>query len=324
MDKLKIQFIKCHGAGNDFVMIDELKQKKLFKNEGERIIFVKKACDRKEIIGADGVLFLTESHMGDYCMRMFNPDGSEAEMCGNGLRCIGRLASEKSGLDSLKIQVGKKIFFVKKELDIAKGITTFSTKITDVSFNTSDLPVKSTKNRIINSVIPHFFEKKLFTAIGMPNPHLVTFVDGLEELKIDELVLEMGGKAKEQTRTFPNGINISVSKKIENKKIYTRTYERGIGLTYSCGTAMCASAISYVLTYPQYRNCWIEILSKGGIAKCFVEQKNGKINVILLGNATYVYRGEIVVNNETFQFENIMNGIAYIDEIQAYRKLLEG
>lgn len=321
MNIKSIDFLKCHGSGNDFVLIDE-SEKQIFENEKERINFSILINDRKKTIGADGVLFLCKSEILDYKMRMFNPDGSEAEMCGNGLRCVGRLACEKLKKNSVKIEVSNKEYLIKKEKDLAKGIETYSVVLSHIYLEVEKLPIVDERKIIIQEKIKKLDKRLRFTAIGMPNPHLITFYKKLDLKKIDEKIVDLGRKITNETAIFPKGINISFSIEKKEKEIFTRTFERGVGLTNSCGTAMCASAIAYVIKHPKRLNNWIKIQNNGGFVKCKISKINGKFQVKLMGNASFIFAGKIKFNPKENSIEKVVYGIANMDEIVNYQEIL--
>lgn len=318
---MNIDFIKCHGNGNDFVLINET-QEILFDKDYDRARFARTISDRKGIVGADGVLFLGNSSMCDYSMRIFNADGSEAEMCGNGIRCIARLASELSNKDKMNIETMNKTYEVNKEKELADYIPTYSVCLNNVTFETVKLPIKINDEHLIDSKIFQLSEDLLFTAIGMPNPHLITEIND-DRVIIDELLNNLNAKIIGNKNIFPNGINVSAYKVLKKDELYVRTFERGVGLTYSCGTANCASAIAYILQHIDLNNTWIKIINNGGLSKCLVNKTADIIKVQLLGNATFVYSGEIEYLQEEDKINNVMEGTAYINEIQAFGKLLD-
>ena len=320
---MEIQFIKCHGSGNDFVLIDEVRNGPLFSNESDRSAFAIALSDRNGLVGSDGVLFLGTSDICDYSMRMFNTDGSEAEMCGNGIRCLGRLASEKSGKESFYIEVQGKSFFMKKEKPLGAGVATYSVKIEDVIFDPARLPMITDKQQFIDELIPVISDQLNFTATGMPNPHLVSFIDGMDEASMDEELISLGNKIIAEKPTFPNGFNVSLSKEILPGRIFTRTYERGVGLTNACGTAMCASAVTYTLMEHEQVNRWIDVVNKGGMVKCLVEKSGNRTDVTLLGNATFVYSASLSYSPSNGKIDSINNRREHSEENQAYETLLE-
>ena len=316
---MELKFIKCHGSCNDFVLIDEI-ENSFYLSQEERKIFVKSICDRNGEIGSDGVLFLKNSQICDFAMCMFNPDGSEAEMCGNGLRCLARLAYEKIGKPTFTIEVYNKSFLVKKETDIYPNVEMYSIKISNVNFKTSDLPMITHREELIFKAIPKISDELLFTAMGMPNPHIVAFLPNFAN---DALLNRLGQKVNSNKTIFPKGVNVSLNYEISKARIFCKTYERGVGQTNSCGTAMCASAIAYTIQQHDYLNTWIDVVNNGGMVKCLVEKECQHVHVTLLGNATFEYRARIIYDSHGGKFNDMNKYSVNTDEVRAYSEFIK-
>lgn len=314
---MNFPIIKCHGSDNDFVMIDEVSHDYDF-SEAQRSIIAQCLCDRSGKIGADGILFFVPSSKGDAMMRMFNPDGSEAEMCGNGIRCIGRLAHEVLGKKSFTIETLKGLYPMKLEDAIFGDIPTYSVAINTVSLNPVDLPLNSNEKQHIDKPLKPLSSTRNFTAISLTNPHAIVWVDQVTQ---DELEL-VGAKANEDKSVFPLGVNVSFCSQVNDQAIFTGTYERGAGITFSCGTGMSASTIASCLTGKMPFNQWIDVYNKGGMVRCKVDtDTQGQPKVVhLLGNATYVFTCNIQLNEESLEV-TISNKTAYTAEITAYEEM---
>lgn len=315
-----INILKCHGTGNDFVLIDE------FSNdysiiEGNREKIAVELCNRKGPIGADGILFVQKSLKYDAKMRIFNSDGSEAEMCGNGLRCVGRYVMEMLAMDVVNIETLKANYIVQKAKNIYKDIPTVEIEIKTVDFDVNSLPMNFSSSNLIFDKISDLSKDLEFTALSITNPHIVTFVDEFD----NNTILDIGGKANAIKDIFVNGVNVNFVKRLEGTNIYVKTYERGVGLTKSCGTGMTASSIVACLKDKMLYDSEINIYNDGGMIKCVVEKGNDqKYKVRFIGNASYIYKGTIdlqaVLNNETVKFsgEEFENEIAQYDEFLSY------
>ena len=280
---MKIRFTKTHGSGNDFVLVDAITNGYDLSEE-EYLEFTRSICDRGGEVGGDGTLFLLPSETADARMRMFNIDGSEAEMCGNGIRIIGRQAAKVLGRKEFSIETMKAPLAMQKERSIACGVEAFSVNIDNVSQSIIELPMTMPNTKtLIDTVIPELHPTLRFTAFSLGNPHLVAIVD---EMDFD-LLKELGEKGNNLKSLLPRGVNLSFIKILEDQAIFVSTYERGVGLTDSCGTAMSScSMASCLLGYNTFGE-WIKVYNKGGMVKCRPEFENGKLNVHLLGNATY-------------------------------------
>lgn len=285
---MKTDFIKCHGSGNDFVMVDMTDGSPILA-DSELSLFSRVACDRNGPLGADGVLFVLPSDSADARMRIFNSDGSEAEMCGNGIRCVARLVAEKTGRDTVSIETAKAVLECCREKEISQGIASYSVLIDNVSFTSPDFPYGD-GGLFLNRSVPALSDTALFTFVSLGNPHIVSF----SEEKIEgSILLETGKRANLNKELFPCGINVTFFNRTGDQAIYTETFERGVGLTSACGTAMSACSIAACLEGLCEADRWIEVRNKGGMVKCLVSDISGGVRVRLLGNATFEYSGRL-------------------------------
>ncbi|MBM4761988.1 diaminopimelate epimerase [Bacillus sp. B15-48] len=289
-----IDLIKCHGSGNDFLMMDEMGGNYGF-TEGSRANLAKNLCNRKTSLGADGILYILNSETADARMRVFNSDGSEASMCGNGLRCVARYVCEKLGIEEAIIETMKADLQVKKAANIFPGVPTYQVEISPVSFRVEDLPLNIKQKELIQGVIPALSEELTFTALAVPNPHLITIVDDTH-LK-SNLQKELSEGVNAPNELFPDGVNVSFIKLIEKNKIYVRTYERGVGFTNACGTAMSASSLVTTLIGENDVEDIIEVYNNGGMVRCIVHKDHKDYTIDLIGNATYLYK--VTLDSET-------------------------
>ncbi|ARI77860.1 diaminopimelate epimerase [Halobacillus mangrovi] len=294
---MKVEFIKCHGSGNDFIMIDEMNESYDF-SESERKELSILLCDRHKGVGSDGILFVMPSEKAEARMRMFNSDGTEAEMCGNGLRCVARYVIENLGKSEVAIETEKAVLASSKVAEIYPGIDTFSVAIEPVSFEVASLPMSVSSEQLIDESIPELSDKRTFTALSVPNPHIISIMDEVEQ---DEL-LKVGKKANHLPEVFPNGVNVSFVKVIEKNKIFVQTYERGVGLTNACGTAMSASSLVSTILGPNEVDTPIVVINKGGLVNCVVEKSEERYSIQLRGNGTYVYQSAVDINFENKEF----------------------
>jgi diaminopimelate epimerase len=314
---MKISILKCHGSGNDFVLIDETLEPNSHILDSKRADLTRTICSRENGVGADGILFYQPSAIADCKMRMFNPDGGEAEMCGNGLRCVGRYCSEQLMASSVTVETMKANLRVKRGEPIYNGIETFEADIGPVSTLPSSLPMSVASETFVGEVIEELAPDLRFTALSVPNPHIVTIVD-----EIEESLVERCGTRANNSQLFPKGVNVSFVKQLGSNCIFVVTYERGVGITYSCGTAMSASAYVSVLRGVTKADRPVSVFNKGGMVKCDVNPEIGK-NIILKGNATFVFEAEIEVDNECKKIEKQFDGKVRMDEINAYGALQE-
>ena len=229
---MKINFIKMHGCGNDFILIDD--RNGTVPNDKKGAIS-RTLCRRNFSVGADGVLYICEpaTDAYDVRMRIFNPDGSEAEMCGNGMRCFAKYVYEQEVVRKKRIRVETLAGKIVPEVEIDENGTVTSTRVFmgQPVFEIIDEPF------LVNDDIGEI----RLTTLRLGNPHAIVILDNFKEFDVDKV-----GKAIESHEAFPNRTNVDfllVSEKKKNE-IQVRTYERGVGETLSCGTGSTASVLT--------------------------------------------------------------------------------
>jgi diaminopimelate epimerase len=311
-----LEFLKCHGSGNDFIIIDEWNNDYSFSEEERKMLAVQ-LSRRGGPIGSDGILFVMSSTTADVRMRMFNSDGSEAEMCGNGLRCAARYAIDRTGKKELVFETMKADLPVAEVPEIYEGIRTFEVAIEPVSFDPASLPMSTKKNEWINTPIPEIQEDISFTALSVPNPHLAAVVNYVD----DSAVQISGERANECKQLFPNGTNVSFIKSLSAQKIFVRTYERGVGLTNACGTAMSASTLVSCLLGHQPFNEVITVYNPGGMVQTIVNKKDENFFIKLRGNATYEFEGTVSLDLENPSGTSVLEKKDFPEEKKLYEKM---
>jgi len=278
---MTLTFLKVHGSSNTFYLHEELLNHSYNWPE-----LAKTLCNPSNESGADGILVVSESSQADYQMRVYNADGSEASMCGNGLRCVARYVLEKTDKDQALIQTMKANLIVKKEIPIFTDVQTFSVQISPVSFETSTLPfVYKEQSTVINQVIPEFAKDIHFTAVSVPNPHLIGLVpiQYIEDATHQE---QLAASLNKNNPYFSDGVNVSYVHPVNETSIFVRTYERGVGFTNACGTAMSASALvsTEIGLVPKGD---VTVYNPGGFVKCHIGTQNDSHDLTLIGNATF-------------------------------------
>ncbi|MGG0716887.1 diaminopimelate epimerase [Robertmurraya massiliosenegalensis] len=317
---MELEIIKCHGSGNDFLLIDEMTNKYVF-SEQERCELAIALCNRETELGADGILFVMKSDRADGRMRVFNADGSEASMCGNGLRCVARYVCELLDKDSALIETMKADLAVRKETDIFPEIPTYLVEISPVSFQVKDLPLHIQQDTLLNEKIPTLSEEITFTALAVPNPHLIAIVDSE---KIHSTVQkELSEYVNGPNELFPDGVNVSFVKAIQPGQIYVRTFERGVGFTNACGTAMSASTLVSCLNELNNLEEPVEVFNNGGKVRCIAHQKQDSYTIDLIGNATYVYETKVEADLHSPSTFTCTTKSEFSKEIAQYTKLQE-
>jgi len=290
---VNIQLIKCHGSNNDFILIDEITHSYSF-TDFDRENLALALCDRNSSLGADGILFVMESEVADAKMRIFNADGSEASMCGNGLRCAGRYLCELLKKEELIVETLKVNLHVTKAESIFQQIPTFQVEISPVLFQLDQLPMNLSRETLFNDKVTDLSEELLFSAVAVPNPHLITYVDA--EVMRSNLQKNISEYVNGPNDLFPDGVNVSFVHYMQKGKIYVRTFERGVGFTNACGTAMSASSLISCLLELNDLEEGIEVFTNGGKVRCVVHKNNEGYAIDLIGNATYLFKAEINVD----------------------------
>jgi diaminopimelate epimerase len=294
---VQIKLIKGHGSGNDFLLIDEISNSYSFSEE-DRANLAVLLCNRNTELGADGILYILNSNHKDAKgrMRVFNADGSEASMCGNGLRLVARYICEMFALDNTVIETMKADLMVSKQPDLFPEVSTYQVEISPISFQLTDLPLTLNKSTLINEPIKELSNELSFTALAVPNPHLISMV-GAKHLE-SNIQKQLSEKVNGPNELFPDGVNVSFVNPMGQGAIYVNTFERGVGFTNACGTAMSASSLVTCLSEINEFEKVINVYNNGGKVQCIVHKKNDSFYIDLIGNATYLYNAVIDVDSE--------------------------
>jgi len=306
-------FHKVHGSGNTFYLHEEIKDVSY-----DWPLIAQNMCDPSKENGADGLLIISESTKADAKMRVYNADGSEASMCGNGLRCVARYVLSKLGKPSALIETMKAVLSVHQVNPIFKDIDTFSVEISPVSFELSSLPMSyQNKKSLINELLPEFSGDINFTAVSVPNPHLIGIVP-IQYIEDTQYQEQLSTSFNRKNDYFSDGVNVSFVHPVDERSIFVRTFERGVGFTNACGTAMTASAlVAATIELVQFGD--ITVYNPGGFVKCSIEKNENELTLSLIGNATFfaTYSGEI---NEEWEFI-IHSTVIHDDENTDYKEL---
>lgn len=247
-----IRFTKMHGLGNDFILVNCLNEKRFAKEgclgKNNRLInypdLAIKICDRHFGIGADGLLLIMKSKKADFRMRDFNPDGSEAEICGNGIRCFAKYVYEKKLTRKRRIKIETPAGIILPELYVKNGMV-ISIKI-DMGtprLLKKDIPMRGDPDsEAIGEKIEVDGRDLNVTCVSMGNPHCTIFVDDVNSVDVKKL-----GPLVEKHEIFPNKTNVEFIHVLNENEIKMRVWERYIGETLACGTGACAALVSCVL-----------------------------------------------------------------------------
>jgi diaminopimelate epimerase len=231
----KIEFWKMHGIGNDYIVIDNRNQQ---IREKELTVLAKKLCERRFGVGADGLLLVYNSKIADVKMRIFNADGTEAEMCGNGIRCLAKFCFENKIVNKEFVTVETLAGIKEIQLYTKNGrVNSARVNMGTPEFEREKIAM-SGKGTFINQPLNINGEKLLATALSLGNPHCVIFID-----KVDNYPVETVGPKIEKHKLFPNRINVEFVQILSKDALRVRTWERGVGETLACGTGACASMV---------------------------------------------------------------------------------
>lgn len=275
---MKINFTKMHGIGNDYVYVNCMEKE--LENPGEISIAV---SPRHFSVGSDGLIMICHSDVADAKMRMFNADGSEGKMCGNGIRCVGKYLYDKGIVNKTDITVETLSGIKKLKLNVVDGkADTICVDMGKAILEPKEIPVISDDIMINKPVMVNGKEYKL-TAVSMGNPHAVCFVDD-----VDSLDLEKIGPDFENLSIFPERVNTEFVKVIDDKTLQMRVWERGSGETFACGTGTCATVVAACLNGICKKDTDVTVHLIGGdliIRYC----KDG--TVFMTGKAETAYEG---------------------------------
>lgn len=275
-----IKFTKMHGLGNDYVYIDAINQK--IENESSLAKFV---SNRHFGIGSDGLILICKSEIADFKMRMFNSDGSEAEMCGNGIRCVGKFVYDKGLTNKTTVKIETLAGIKTLILNTKDGkVGTARVDMGEPILEAEKIPVISTEKQVKNLELEAENKKFKFTCVSMGNPHAITIVENTKEFDVEKY-----GKVLEIDKAFPKKANIEFAQIIDRQNINMRVWERGAGETLACGTGACATAVACNLNGLTDRKVNIELL--GGTLN--IEWNETDNHVYMTGPAVTVFDGEL-------------------------------
>lgn len=276
-----MKFTKMQGCGNDYIYVNCLEEE--VKNPSETAI---KVSDVHFGIGSDGMILIRPSEVADFKMSMFNADGSEGKMCGNGIRCVAKYVYDYkltdktvitvetlSGIKTLELTVkDEKVESVK--VNMGKAITA-----------SKAVPVVSDKETVINESVKIGGEDYRITCVSMGNPHCIVFVDSVKDIDIENI-----GPMFEKNNMFPEQVNTEFIQIIDRKNVSMRVWERGSGETFACGTGACASVVAGVLNNLTDREVCVHLLG-GDLNIKYAEDGT----VYMTGPAKVICTGEIEI-----------------------------
>ncbi len=276
-----MKFTKMQGIGNDYVYVNCFTEKVDNPEAVSRFI-----SDRHFGIGSDGLILIMPSDKADFRMRMFNADGSEGIMCGNGTRCIGKYVYDNGLTDKTEVTLETLGGIKHLKLFVGDGkVETVEVDMGKAILKPSEIPMLAEGDTFINKPVEVDSKMHNITAVSMGNPHCVIFTRG-----VDGLDLEKIGPSFENHRLFPERVNTEFCEIINDRTIKMRVWERGSGETWACGTGACASAVAAVLCGYSKRDEEITLKLRGGDL-AITYKSDG--TVLMKGSAAKVFDGEI-------------------------------
>lgn len=277
-----MKFTKMQGIGNDYVYVNCFTEK--VENPSQVAVRV---SDRHFGIGSDGLILIKPSDVADFEMEMYNADGSQGAMCGNGIRCVAKYVYDYHLTDKTSISVNTKSGIKYLDLTVENG------KVKEVKVNmgapvlkTAEIPMIYSKEQVIAQ--PLNINQNLYevTAVSMGNPHVIVYMNDIKNLKIEEV-----GPYFEKSSVFPESVNTEFVRVIDRNTVEMRVWERGSGETLACGTGACAVAVACVLN--GYTEDQVTVKLLGGDLKIFWDREANL--VYMTGPAEVVFDGEIQI-----------------------------
>lgn len=281
---MKIKFTKMHGCGNDYVYINGFTEK---IPQEEKPDFVRYVSDRHFGIGSDGAIFINPAKEADFEMEMYNADGSRSEMCGNGMRCVGKYVYDYGLTDKTEFSVvsAGKIKYLTLTIEDGKAAQ-IRVNMGEPILAPAEIPVIANSTPVMNEPITVLDKEYEMTCVSMGNPHAVVFVEDTASFPVNEI-----GPYFENHEKFPNRTNTEFVQVVDRNHINMRVYERGTGETLACGTGCCASVVACILNGLTDDTVYVNVL--GGTV--LVEWNRTENLVYMTGPAVTVFDGEIVI-----------------------------
>lgn len=276
-----MKFTKMHGIGNDYVYVDCFSEQ---IKEPDRLAVI--VSDRHKGIGSDGLVLIMPSDVADFRMRMFNPDGSESQMCGNASRCIGKYVFDKGLTQKTELSLETKAGIRQLQLFPENGkVKRVCVDMGEPILGSRDIPVVAVGERVVDQPVDFAPEQYDITCVSMGNPHTVIFTN-----EVDKIALDYIGEKIELSEMFPERTNVEFVEILSPQKANVRVWERGTGETQACGTGACAVLVAGVLTDRMERKATISL--PGGELQIEWNPQNN--HVYMTGEAVMVFEGELL------------------------------
>lgn len=289
-----MKFSKMHGIGNDYIYVNCFEEK---VDEPEKVSVV--LSDRHKGIGSDGLVLIMPSEIADFRMRIFNADGSEAMMCGNATRCIGKYVYDMGLTDKTEVtlETNSGIKYLKLFLSDGK-VDMVTVDMGKAILVPRDIPVDSELESFVSQPLEVGGKEYKVTCVSMGNPHAVIFTEGIDSLELEKI-----GPLFENHKLFPNRINTEFVEVIDSHTLKMRVWERGSGETFACGTGTCATVVAAVLNGICPKDEEVLVHLRGGDLR-IIWKNDG--TVLMTGPAEYVFEGNVSDEFITKEKENVV------------------
>lgn len=275
-----MRFTKAHGLGNDFILVNCFEEK---FNPGDFSVLSIKMCDRHFGVGADGLVLILPSDKADVKMRIFNPDGSEAEMCGNAIRCVAKYLYEHGMVDKDKIKVETLAGVISPGLIIEGGVVKLvRVDMGEPRLERADIPMVGPPGKVLDEPLKIGSVAYRITAVSMGNPHCIVFVPDVDQIQLQAL-----GPRIETHPSFPRKTNVEFIQVLNRDEVKMRVWERGAGETMACGTGACAAAVACVLNGHTGRKVTVHLSAGDLLIEWAVNNR-----IYMTGPAEEVFLGE--------------------------------
>ena len=274
-----MDFVKMHGLGNDFVFIEDKTGQ-----DKDYTALARAMCNRHTGIGADGLIVIVDSRVADVRMRIINSDGSEAEMCGNGIRCFAKYVYDSGIIEKKRFTVETPAGIMEPEITVGADnkAELITINMGRPSFNRSEIPMEGVDGRVLNEDLCVDGENWKITSLLMGVPHTVTYVDDVDTVDIEKI-----GPLFEKHEAFPKHTNINFAQQMDDRTVKVRTWERGAGATLACGTGSCSVAVASFLNGRTGREVDIQL----PLGTLHIEYREEDGNVYMTGPAAVSFTG---------------------------------
>ena len=274
-----MDFVKMHGLGNDFVFIEDKTGQ-----DKDYTALARAMCNRHTGIGADGLIVIVDSRVADVRMRIINSDGSEAEMCGNGIRCFAKYVYDNGIIEKKRFTVETPAGIMEPEITVGADnkAELITINMGRPSFNRSEIPMEGAEGRVLNEDLCVNGANWKITSLLMGVPHTVTYVDDVDTVDIEKI-----GPLFEKHEAFPKHTNINFAQQMDDRTVKVRTWERGAGATLACGTGSCSVAVASFLNGRTGREVDIQL----PLGTLHIEYREEDGNVYMTGPAAVSFTG---------------------------------